>query len=387
MHAVGMVAEFNPLHNGHVYALQAARRLAHADVVVVVMSGNFVQRGEPAIVDKWTRTRMALAAGADLVVELPVYDAVQSGSQFASGALAQLSSLGVASLAFGTEGPELDYMALARNVQSLLGEQRDEFTDYRQTYASQLAAAINHETGSEVTAPNQMLGLSYALANLELDQSLRLIPFGRQGVKHDAPELASSGTLASASAVRDRIRRGLGIDALAPASTLALLESVQPTSWQQLWPLLRYRLQTAAPTELAGIEQMAEGLEHRFQAAVGNAADFADFLGKVKSKRYTYARLRRLALAVTLNMRRDDVVRARQQRVTHVLGFTATGRTYLQQVKKHVALPLVSRVSRDMLEPDGEFGLIGRADALITTITGREQNYGRVPIMEDLNDA
>ncbi|WP_056969078.1 nucleotidyltransferase [Lacticaseibacillus thailandensis] len=389
MQAVGVVAEFNPLHNGHVFALQVARRRAAADVVVVVMSGNFVQRGAPAILDKWTRTRLALTAGADLVVELPVYDAVQSGNQFAAGALAQLSALGVSQLAFGTEAPELDYAQLAERMHAMMGQRRDEFHDYTQTYASQLAAAMTAVTGHAVKAPNQMLGVSYAMANLALTHPLTLLPFGRAGVDHDAakPQAVAGTTMASASAIRERVHAGADVRALVPAATATALRQGPILAWRQLWPLLRYRLQTASLDELATIDQATEGLEHRLRAAAIGAHDFDDLLRRAKSKRYTYARLRRLALAITLNLRHGDVVAARRQRNVHILGFNAVGRAYLKQVKKQAPLPLVSRVSRDMLKPDGSFDLIDRADALISTLTGYEQNYGRVPIMEDLNNA
>lgn len=179
MRSVGMIAEFNPLHNGHVHALSLARQQAHADVVVVVMSGNYVQRGEPAIVDKWTRTDMALHAGADVVVELPVNFAVQAGQQFAEGGIDLLKGLRVDTIAFGTENPELDFNAIAAKRIAAEASGSGDFADYTQTYASQLAEFYAHEVGMKLTAPNTMLALAYAEANLRAGKPMQLLPIRR----------------------------------------------------------------------------------------------------------------------------------------------------------------------------------------------------------------
>lgn len=382
MRSVGMIAEFNPFHAGHAYALAEARRQTQADVVVVVMTGNFVQRGEAAIVDKWRRTQMALAGGADLVVELPLSAAVQSAQQFAEGGVQQLAALGIQTLAFGTELPDLDYRALA--MQRLALEARETSAafnaDYRQTYASQLAQFYAHASGGPITDPNAMLGLAYAEAVVQQAPDMALLPLTRTGSNHD--DQALSGQFASASAIRAALLQGDDVGDLMPVSARAALKDAHLTTWADFWPLLRYRLQTATLTELRAIDQMSEGLEYRLTRAAADATDFGTYLHAAKSKRYTYARLRRLSLNVLLNLRRQEVIAARQMPVIHVLGFNAAGRALLHDCRGVTELPLVTRVSAAQLAPNGALALTQQADSLIETLTGRRQNYGRRPLME-----
>lgn len=382
MKSVGMIAEFNPFHAGHAYALAQARQMSQADVVVVIMAGNFVQRGEAAIVDKWQRAKMALAGGADLVVELPITAAIQSAQQFAMGGVEQLVSLGVSTLAFGTEQPELDYrhLALERLRLEAKSVQTAFHQDYSQTYASQLADFYARVSGSPITAPNTMLGLAYADAVLQQAPEISLLPLRRQGSMHDGADL--SGRFASGSAIRQALLAREPIGAVLPASAQAVLKTSRLTTWADFWPLLRYRLQTATLAELRDIDQMSEGLEYRLVHAAQKANDFTAYLQAAKSKRYTYARLRRLSLNVLLNLRATDVAAARQQAVSHVLGFTAAGRAFLHDRRGETVLPVVTRVSADQLAPGGALALTQRADNLIETLIGQRQNYGRRPLME-----
>lgn len=378
MQAVGMIAEFNPFHAGHAYALAQARKLTQADVVVVVMSGNYVQRGEPAIFDKWVRARAALDHGADIVIELPVTGAVQAADQFAEAGVATLAALRVTALAFGTEHPELAYLDLARQLEKVPLTDPG-FSDYTQTYATQLNAAYAKTAGITQTDPNFMLGLSYAKAVLALQVPMQLYPFGRQGVAHDALHLKAN--FASASAIRQRLRGGESLAKIVPADLIPVYTKQQQYGWPQYFPWLKYRLQTADLAQLRQVATMAEGLEYRFTQQIDDAIDMTSFLKRVKSKRYTYARLRRLALAITLNMTTAAVEKARHLPQLHVLGFTPAGQQYLRQVKHQVGWPLLTRVSADMLAPNGILAMTHRADRLITTISGVEQNYGRRPLM------
>lgn len=378
MRSAGMIAEFNPLHNGHLYALKQARTRTGADAVVVVMAGNFVQRGEPALVDKWRRTQMALAAGADVVVELPVHSVLQASEQYAAGGIQILAALGVDTLVFGTENARLDYLALAK--ERMQANKTAVFKDYTRTYASQLTDYYAKEVGAKLTAPNQMLGLAYAKAIIEQNARMKLLPIERVGTQHDAATLTPG--FSSASAVRQALVTGQDVRGLLPKSSTELLTDVEFATWQKLWPYLRYRLLTATLPELQAIDQMTEGLENRLVQCVDGSDSFEDFLARVKSKRYTYARLRRLALATVLNVRHADILTAREQPYVHVLGFTTAGREYLHAIKKTATLPVITKVSHDMLAPTGIMALTNRTDRLYAQLMHLpEQNFGRQPLI------
>lgn len=379
MQAVGMIAEFNPLHNGHVHALAEARQRANADVVVVAMSGNFVQRGEPAMLDKWARAKAALQCGADLVIELPVFDAVQAAPQFATGGVAIMQALGVTSLAFGTEAADVDYQAAAEKMQAAKLDETG-FQDFTQTYATQLNQQYRAATGLDLAQPNLLLGMSYAQANLQLQAGLKLLAIPRVGVDHDAEH--AKAQYASASHLRELIVAGQSVADWMPQASLESLDSPHYT-WAQLFPYLKYRLLTASLAELEQISGMSEGLQYRLSQQIADVDSFDDFMAAIKSKRYTYARLRRLCLNVVLNLTQAQVDAAQQNRFLHVLGFTRAGQAYLHQVKKSVGLPLIVKPTAAQLAPKGLMATQQQADNLMTFLGAPDQNYGRVPYRFD----
>lgn len=371
LRAVGVVAEYNPFHNGHAYQLAEARRRAAADVTVVAMSGNFVQRGEPALFDKWTRAQAALQGGADLVVELPLTVSTQPADRFARGGVQALAQLQCGALAFGTERPGLDYAALGRQINALPPHPAGA-VDYAQTYATQLNQFYQETLHVGLDDPNVILALGYAAANAALAQPMALVPVPRVGVAHDAA--ATSQQLASASWLRQHPDQ---LAAYVPAAAAALYADAAATRWADFWPLLHYRLLTDQPADLRRLYQMTEGLEYRFIEQNWAAAGVADLLKRVKTKRYTYSRLSRVALYTLLHLTNDDMTVAQPLRI---LGFTPRGQAYLKQIRKAAGAALLTRVNAAAGAFTAPYGLTVRADRVYTLSNGHEQNFGRAPM-------
>ncbi|WP_225419656.1 nucleotidyltransferase [Lapidilactobacillus wuchangensis] len=381
MQACGIIAEYNPFHRGHQYQLQQAREKSQADCLIVVMSGNFVQRGEPAIVDKWQRVKQALTYGADLVIELPFALACQPADLFAQGSLAILAALQCQSLAFGTEDANFDYQQFVQKLLPQLDQQQ--FTvDYQKTYATQWNDFLTTVMGERVTAPNQLLALSYALANAHLATPLKLLPIQRQGADHDQLQVDSAATSASASAIRQLLLQQSPTE-IQPFIPYPVAELQPPyVEMAQLWPYLHFRLNTTWPTELASVYQMSEGLEYRFSEQNQVSTSWADFLQRVKSKRYTYARLRRLALYTALNITVADIVQAQSfGPQLRVLGFNQVGQAYLHQQRSQLPVPLLTKVDAKTGAAKGQLGLQVRVDRFYQQLSGREQNFTRRVIM------
>lgn len=345
MHAVGLITEYNPLHNGHLYHLRAAKRLTGADCTVVVMSGNWLQRGEPAILDKWTRAQLALEAGVDLVVELPVFFATQPAHLFARGGVEILSALQCDSLVFGAEHPDLDFKALANAVMT----QPDAFSRYNATFATQFNTALQDLTGVTLTHANDMLSFCYYLANQQLATPMRLVPIQRQRAEH-AETVIEHADFASGTAVRRAAFAGHfdELAAVVPAATLQQLRTQRLQRWDDFWPLLQYQLLTIDVHRSGQFDQMAEGLEYRMREMAQTATSFDEFIHQVKSKRYTYTRLQRVATAALLQMTQAEVQTAQAHNYVRVLGFNATGQAYLHQVKKDLPLPLYTKINKDL---------------------------------------
>ncbi|MDD9138706.1 nucleotidyltransferase [Fructobacillus sp. CRL 2054] len=353
MKAVGIIAEYNPFHNGHAYHLQEAKRVTGADVAVVVMSGNFVQRGEPAILDKWERTKLALHHGADVVIELPVFDAVQPGHLFAQGAVRILSALGVKDLVFGSEHPDVDFMTLAKQAEEIQSEGK--YTDRTQTYASAYAAELEEKTGFKLEDPNDILAFSYAKAVLSLDVEMDLHPIGRLQAAYHDQTIDEDQDIASASSIRLALHKGKWdkVEKVVPADTLKALQE-KPNSLgfeKPFFELLRYRLLTDTVGQLGQVYQMAEGLEYRL-AGVASAKEapqsYQSFIRAVKSKRYTFARMQRTMLYTLLNIKVDQMQAAMADSYIRLLGFTDEGQAYLSEVKRKARLPIISRVDQGL---------------------------------------
>ena len=356
----GVIAEFNPFHNGHKYLLDQIEGLK-----IVAMSGNFVQRGEPAIIDKWTRAQMALESGADLVVELPFLVAVQSADYFAQGAVDILDKLGIQHLAFGTE-EVLDYQRLS----DIYSQKSSEMTAYlaqlpeNLTYPQKTQKMWETFTGIKFSGetPNHILGLAYAKACA--GKGIKLTPIQRLGAGyHSASKLE---TIASATAIRQHIADEQFVEKVMPHSQL-LLSSPQ-VSWENYWPLLRYQILTNP--DLTGIFQVNEELASRLKEAAKNVRSLDDLVEKVATKRYTKARVRRILTYILVQAVEQPLPEA-----IHILGFSQRGQDYLKALKHSVNL-----VSRIGSEPWDE--LTQQADAVYQLGNEQmvEQTYGRVPL-------
>lgn len=376
MQAVGLITEYNPLHNGHLYHLQQAKKLTQADCSVVVMSGNWLQRGEPALLDKWTRTQLALEAGVDLVVELPVFYATQPAHLFARGGVEILTALGCESLVFGTEHPELDFERLL----TALPKTQAAFKHYNATYASQFNSALQQTTGVSLTHANDMLSFCYYLANQQFGEQLKLVPIKRQVAVHSDDEIQPASAFASGTAIRTAamLKKWDQVQAVVPAQTLKQLQNQRLQTWDDFWPYLQYQLLTAPVAQTQQIDQMAEGLEYRMKEMVQAATSFEDLMMRAKSKRYTYTRLQRVATAALLQLTAAEVQTAQTHNYVRVLGFSPAGQAYLHQVKKQLALPLYTKINKD-LRLHG-LALDYRAGRVYELVTGQSQDLYRHPI-------
>ncbi|KRL62364.1 nucleotidyltransferase [Lactobacillus psittaci] len=376
----GIIAEYNPFHSGHEFLLNQARMAAGEDPVIVIMSGNYVQRGEMAITDKWTRAKYALMSGADLVFELPFAYAVEPADIFAEGSMEILSKLGVENLVFGVEDANLNFTYLGQRIAEIPKGKMD-FKDYSQTYSTQYNQMVAREVGREVNEPNIILALAYAVANSKLKNPMTFTPITRIGANHD-DLLSRERVVQSASAIRNYLLNKPDLETLEEwlpkAEAEFLIKQNCYPNWNLLFDFLKYRIESSSLSELRQIYQMSEGLEFKIKHEIHSAYDFTDFLRRVKSKRYTYSRLRRLSLYTLLNITQSDIDTARSEISTTLLGYSKRGRNYLKYLRKHAEIPIVSKVD----QKNSKFGSLAldvRVDRLFEQIIGVDQNFGRRP--------
>ncbi len=363
MRAVGLIVEYNPFHNGHAYHLQASKEAAKADVVIAVMSGNFLQRGEPALVSKWYRTQMALLNGVDLVFELPYCFAVQKAATFANGAVSLLEAAGCESLCFGSESGDIS--AFLRTI-SFLEEKQQLFNENIKhhmgkgvSYPKAIALAYQQLSGSkdflDLAKPNNILGFQYCKAIVDQNSRLEPLTVTRKNADyHD--EHFTSETIASATSIRKAIfseepKAAKKIGQFVPEPTNRLLQQYKQQfggfhRWGNYWDLLQYKLITSAPEELKEVYEMEEGLENRLIEAAHQSTNFQEYMERIKTKRYTWTRLQRLSVHALTNTKKTEMNNVPEKAAyLRLLGMTQAGKEYLNKMKKHFSLPLVAKLS------------------------------------------
>ena len=359
--ATGIIAEYNPFHNGHLYQLREAQRLTEQPIVVV-MSASFMQRGEPACLSKWLRARLAVENGAALVLELPTAFSLRSAQFFASGGVQLLAATGsVNTLSCGVESPELDFGALAQRITSDAAQGRiRSLLSQGKSYAAACAAVLSEaQQAAGVTAmqassnegkafagltkPNDILALEYAKALQATD--IKPLFIERRGDGYNDREI--SGTMSSATAIRQALNNSDdGWQQAVPASVRqALLDNAPGYDAALLWQLMRYKLRLMSVDAIADACQCSEGLENLLKDAAA-CPSFAEALQLCTSKRYTTSRIRRLFMQLLLDVPRwrwEDNAPA----YLRVLAFNDTGRQLLKQMKATPSLPTLTRLYRN----------------------------------------
>lgn len=399
MKVSGIICEYNPFHNGHLYHIQQTRKNG-ATHIVAVMSGNFVQRGDVAVMDKLDRARLAVKSGADLVIELPVQYSLSSAENFAAGAVYLLDSLGaVDELSFGSECGDIDKLRNAlETTRNAAVEHADDIRQIMEkgyTYPRALTSVINgmdSETASIISQPNNLLAIEYikALANYSSD----IIPFTikRDSSAHDAPP--ASGSSASASFIREKIeteRSTAGIRHYVPELWADALSSAfskgETASLSRLERVLLYKLRTSSADEIARISDVGQGLENRIYGA-RMAGSLDELLFTVKTKRYTMARIRRIMLTFLIGVTKEDMEILPPY--GRILAFNERGREILARAKDSAKIPYGSSIAKlsQLSETAERFAELEiRASDIyglaLETVTSAQKDY-RAKIMIDM---
>lgn len=361
MKILGIIAEYNPFHNGHEYHISQARQLSGADYVIAVMSGDFVQRGAPAMVDKYTRTRMALSCGADLVFELPVRYATASAEFFARGAVGLLESLGVTdTLCFGSEQGELaSFWETAR----ILAIEPDEYISCLKsllargmTYPAARQEALLSYTGKPelpdfLKEPNNILGIEYCKALLCLESTMNPLTILRRGSGYHQPDL--SGTYSSATAIRQSLEQQEGnrIKDRIPCAAYDILQKelrlgayLCPDDFSMV---LKYKLMSESKKSLISYLDVSEELASRILGNLNSFSSFSQFASLLKTKDLTYTRVTRALLHILLNIKTYPLKEQACDLAPYgrILGFRREASPVLKKIKARSNLTLISKTA------------------------------------------
>ena len=292
MSRAGVICEFNPFHNGHKFLLEKIKK-SYRDDVVCIMSGNFVQRGDIAITDKYARAETALHHGADMVVELPTVYAVSGAETFADSGVHIAAALNCDRLYFGSENSLSDLNEVAGLLENkLVNDKIRSAMKSGQYYPKALSMALGDKHAEIVNQPNNILSLEYIKACKKYGILPIAIP--RKGVDHDDKNIVDN--IASASKIRDLIQDGEAYKLLTP------MEITEPCFIKSIEPAILYRLKTITPEELRDTADVSEGIEYRIIEAAKRYNSLAEIYNEIKTKRYTMARIRRIVISAFLNI-------------------------------------------------------------------------------------
>lgn len=366
----GIIAEYNPFHNGHAYQIEQARLLTGCDFLVVVMSGDYVQRGAPAVFDKYTRARMALACGADLVLELPVACSCASAEFFASGAVSLLDGLGcVDFLCFGSE---------SGNLQSLMEPARilaKESPVFQEALRRGLSLGLSFPAARKeafracasnpdiLDLPNNILGIEYLKALLQRESSIKPVTIKRKGQGyHDT--LLDSG-FASASGIRRFLKQEEAPLSALPALKESLPDPVMevlkdtlahtlPVWEEDFSTLLRYELLRQSASDLTRYADISPDLGRRLKNCADKFSSFSEFVALVKTKDVTYTRITRALFHILLNLTGEDTRNSVAMPYARILGFRKDHSRILGLLKENSRIPIIPKAAdyKTYLTPD-----------------------------------
>ena len=335
MNIIGLIAEYNPFHNGHQYQIKKIKEKYPDSILIAVISSSYTQRGDISVLNKWEKASIALDNQVDIVVELPFVYATQSSDIFARGAIEILNKLKVNKIIFGTERDTLEELILLADTQIKSKEYNKLVKKYQNeglNYATSTNKALEDLTNIKVSTPNDLLALSYIREikqknyNIEYENIKRTIPYHSGQIEEN---------IASASAIRKQYQEGKKISNLIPYSPNKLYK----ISMSMYYPILKYKI-LSEDKNLKKYQTVEEGIENRIIKYISESNTYEELINNIKTKRYTYNRISRMLLHILTNFTKEE---AKNIKVDYIrlLGFNERGKNYLNKIKKTLDLPIV----------------------------------------------
>lgn len=366
---LGIIAEYNPFHNGHLYHLNESKRITNSDYCIAIMSGNFTQRGEVSIVDKWEKAKIAIANGVDLVIELPTLYAISSAENFASGAIKILNSLEIVDyISFGSESNDITLLDDIADVlasepaqyKTLLSHELARGESYPKARENAVMMYLNdvRRFANVLSSPNNILGIEYLKALKRQKSDIQPISIKREGAKYNDTTIPRGSRFASATAIRNfcqSIDDITPIQRFVPETTFNILEeNFKKGSFVKNLSAfdkeIIYTLRKMSTNEIANLPDVSEGLQFSLENGANQCNSVIELLSIIKSKRYTQTRLQRILLYAILDITKKDMeMSVSTTPYIRILGFDEKGQELLSEIsKKNRKLEIITSVKKFM---------------------------------------
>lgn len=360
---IGIIAEYNPFHNGHIYHINKIKEMFPSSRIVLVMSGNFTQRGDASIINKWNKTKIALNNNIDLVVELPFEFACQSADIFAYGACKILNYLKVDYLVFGSESGDINMLKKIADIQVS--------DKYQVLVKKYLADGINYPTALSkaltsfgfdiIDKPNDILGLSYIRELNKLNSNIIPLTIKRTN-DYNNKELIDNIT--SATSIRENIKNK-DIRKYVPNNTYRYLNN-NLYFIEDYFPYLKYKILSEIDN-LNIYQTVDEGIENKISKVIYNSNSYEELVNNIKSKRYTRNKIKRMLLHILVSFTKKDADKRKDIKYIRILGFNNKGREYLNKIKKDINIPIYTNFNKELeyeLKITSIYSLINNEDLI-----------------------
>lgn len=398
MKITGVITEYNPFHKGHLYHLQKAKEDTNCDGIICIMSGNFMQRGNPAIIDKWNRAKMAILNGVDLVIELPLIYALSSAETFAYGAVNILNSTGVVDyLYFGSEHGDISHLDEIANLlinedsnfKLILKEELSKGLPYHMARANSLKNILKHIPCEEIlNNSNNILSIEYLKALKKINSSIIPKTLKREGSNYNDTTL--SKTYSSATSIRETLKNSLELNLISetiPINSFKTIEELKKSGYnfvfeESMFNYIKYKLLTMG-NKLENIQDVSEGIDNKILKEVINSNSFDDLISRVKSKRYTYTRINRILTSFFIGLENHDVKDLYNLQPSYIrpLAFNDKGRNILKEIKRNENIKIITKVGKNIENKTLEIDLLGtRAYSLLNSSINPIDDYLKSPI-------
>ena len=380
MHVIGVIAEYNPFHKGHLYQINKIKEKYPNSLLVVVTSSSFTQRGNISLLNKWDKTKIALDNNVDLVVELPFVYSTQSSDLFAEGAISILNTLKIDTLVFGTERDNISDLELLADIQINNIEYQDKVKEYLSqglNYATSTNKALEDLTSIKVDTPNDLLALSYIKQIKKHNYPIKYINIKRTTSYHGSEVLDN---ITSASNIRKLYLSDNSIDNLIPFDKKKLYK----IDMNKYYDILKYKI-LAEDTSISKYQTVDEGIESRIIKSIYISNNYEELIQNIKTKRYTYNKISRMLLHILVGFTKEEANNISIDYI-RILGFTRRGQEYLNKIKKELSIPLVIGYKKNISKVLDIELKATKIYALVADMSLIKREYQIKPIIKENND-
>ena len=380
MHKIGIIAEYNPFHNGHLYQIKEIKKRYPDSTIISVVSSSFTQRGDISLLNKWDKTKIALDQGIDLVIELPFVYSTQASDIFAEGAIKILNYLGIDTLVFGTERDTIEDLELLTDIQINNKEYQEKVKHYLSkglNYATSTNKALEDITNIKVDTPNDLLALSY-IKQIKLNKYNIKCTNIKRTTSYHGSEI--NDNVSSASNIREMFANNQDIDNLIPFDKKYLYK----VNMNNYLDILKYKV-LSEDININKYQTVDEGIEGRIIDNITKSVTYEELIQNIKTKRYTYNKISRMLLHILTSFTKEEASNIDIDYI-RVLGFTTKGQEYLSKIKKNITIPIITGYKKNISKVlDIEYR-VTKIYSLFTSANLIKKEYQIKPIIKENNN-